>query len=119
MRCTHPGRSRQHCDRSAYDSSGPVGGRLLPGELAISDPMTLHGWRYESAEVPYDRKTLMVGGPLLFLLCGAVSALRNRSVRRAAEAHAAPQWRPLGPLTILPTADRLLVWHQTPGHRPR
>jgi hypothetical protein len=54
----------------------------------------------------------MVGGPLLFVLTGAVSALRNRSARRSAETDAAPRWRPLGPLTVLPTTDRLLVWHQ-------
>lgn len=112
MRCTHPGSSRQRSDRVGHDSSGCAGGLLLPEERVISDPVALHGWRYESAVVSYDRRTLMVGGPVLFVLTGAVSALRNRSARRAAETEAAPRWRPLGPLTVLPTTDRLLVWHQ-------
>jgi hypothetical protein len=112
MRCTHPGRSSQRSGRLGQDSSGCASRLLLPEERVVSDPVALHGWRYESAEVTYDRKTLMVGGPVLFVLTGAVSALRNRSARRAAETDAAPRWRPLGPLTVLPTTDRLLVWHQ-------
>ena len=112
MRCPQPSRSRQRRDCSAQDSSASAGGLLLPEERVITDAMTLHGWRYESADAIYDRKTLMVGGPLLFVLTGAVSVLRNRSARRAAEARAAPQWRPLGPLTVLSTTDRLCVWHQ-------
>lgn len=112
MRCTHPGRIRQRSGRIGQDSSGCASGLLLPEERVISDAVALHGWRYESAEVSYDRRTLMVGGPVLFVLTGAVSALRNRSARRAAETEAAARWRPLGPLTVLPTTDRLLVWHQ-------
>jgi len=112
MRCTHPSRSRQHTDYLAQDSSVRAGGLLLPEERVISDAVALFGWRYESAEVTYDRRTLMVGGPLLCVLTGAISALRNRSARRAAETEAAPRWRPLGPLTVLPTTDRLLVWRQ-------
>lgn len=113
MRCTHPSRSRQHRDCSTQDSSVRAGGLLLPEEHVISDAVAVYGWRYESVEVTYERKTLMAGGPLLFVLSGAVSALRNRSARRAAETEAAPRWRPLGPLTVLPTTHRLLVWHQS------
>jgi len=112
MRCTHPSRSRHRRDCSAQDPSVCASGLLLPGERVISDAVAVYGWRYESVEVTYDRKTLMVGGPLLFVLTGAVSALRNRSARRAAEARAARQWRPLGQLTVVATTDRLLVWHQ-------
>lgn len=112
MRCTHPGRSRQRSGRLGQDSSGCADGFLLPEERVIGDAVALQGWRYESAEVSYDRRTLMVGGPVLFVLTGAISALRNRTARRAAETRAARQWRRLGLLTVLPTTDRLLVWHQ-------
>lgn len=112
MRCTHPSRSRHVRDCFAQDSAVCADGLLLPDERMISEPVSVYGWRYESAEVTYDRKTFMVGGPLLFVLTGAVSALRNRSARRAAQARAAQQWRPLGQLTVVATTDRLLVWHQ-------
>lgn len=112
MRCTHLGRIHQCSGRLGQDFSGCASGLLLPEESVIGDAVALHGWRYESAEVSYDRKIFMVGGPALFVLTGAVSALRNRSARRAAETDAAPRWRPLGPLTALPTTDRLLVWYQ-------
>ena len=112
MRYTHPGRIRQCSGRLGQDSSGSASGLLLPGERVIGDAVALHGWRYESAEVTYDRRTLMVGGPVLFVLTGVASALRNRSARRAAEGEAAPRWRPLGLLTVLPTTDRLFVWYQ-------
>lgn len=113
MRCTHPSRSRQHRDCSAQESWVDASGLLLPEERVISDAVAVYGWRFESVEVTYDRRTLVVGGPLLFVLTGAASALRNRSARRDAEAQAAPQWRPLGPLTVLPTTDRLLILHQS------
>lgn len=113
MRCTHPSWSRHVRQCSAQDSSVCASGLLLLEERLISDAVAVYGWRYESAEITYERKTLMVGGPLLFVLTGAASALRNRSARRAAEAQTALQWRPLGPLTVLPTTDRLLVWHRS------
>lgn len=115
MLCSRSNRLTQrqpaNCNRTVA-APPEIAALLLPGERLVTDPVAAHGWRYESAEVTYDRKTLMVGGPLLFVLTGTVSALRNRRVRRAAEAQAAPQWRPLGPLTVLATTDRLLVWHQ-------
>ncbi len=43
---------------------------------------------------------------------GTVSAFGNRQVRQAAERAAAPQWRSLGPLRIVVTSDRLLMWFE-------
>lgn len=88
------------------------GGLLLLDERRLAPPVPVYGWRCERAEVNYERKTLMVGGPLVFVLTGIMSGLRNRRARKAAEAQAAPQWRALGPLTVTATTHRLLVWHQ-------
>src|SRR3546814_5140313 len=55
MRCTYPSRIRQCSGRLGQDSSGSASGLLLPGERVIGDAVALHGWRYESAEVTYDR----------------------------------------------------------------
>jgi hypothetical protein len=115
MLCTRFNRRTQrqpaNCNRTVA-APPEIAALLLPGERLVTDPVAAHGWRYESVEVPFERNTLMVGGPLLFVLTGIGSAIRNRSARRAAEAQAAPRWRPLGPLTVLATTDRLLVWHQ-------
>lgn len=114
MHCTRPTRRRQQLsvDCSAHHPVPGSDGLLLPGERILTDAVPVHGWRFEQAEVIYERKTLMLGGPLLFVLTGIASALRNRSARKTAEAQAAPQWRPLGPLTVLATTDRLLVRYQ-------
>lgn len=53
-----------------------------------------------------------IGGPLIFGLAAAGSAVARRRARREAEALAAPQWRSLGALRILATDRRLLVWHE-------
>jgi hypothetical protein len=53
-----------------------------------------------------------IGGPLMFGLTAAGSAVARRRARREAEALAAPQWRPLGGLRILVTDRRLLAWHK-------
>lgn len=115
MLCTRSNRCTQrrpaNCNRTVT-APPEIADLLLPGERLVTGPVAAHGWRYESIEVAYDRKTLMIGGPVLFVLTGIGSAIRNRSARKAAEARAAPRWRPLGPLTVLATTDRLLVWHQ-------
>jgi hypothetical protein len=98
---------------SAHQPDHTVGGLLLRDERRLVAPVPVRGWRFERAEIPYERKTLMLGSPMLFVLTGIASALRNRSARRTAEAQAAPQWRPLGPLTVVATTHRLLVWHQS------
>lgn len=98
------------------------GGQLVPkavegvplaaGEVAFAD-LHAHGWRYFGLEaVPYERRTLLAGGPLLMAVTGVASAMGNRRRRRAAERMAEPQWRPLGLLRVVVTSERLLVWHE-------
>jgi hypothetical protein len=83
-----------------------------PGEV-LHAVLDAYGWRFEAAEVVYERRTVVAGGgPLLFGITAAVSAVGNRRARDAAARHAAPQWRALGPLRVLATDRRLLVFHQ-------
>jgi hypothetical protein len=70
------------------------------------------GWRWEPAEVTYDRRLLLLGGPIGMAITGLGSVVANRRSRRRAERAAAPAWRPLGPLVVVATDQRLLVWHQ-------
>lgn len=115
MICPHSSRRPQRqpalCSRTVA-APPEVAALLLAGERPLAAPVAAHGWRFESAEVTYERRTLAIGGPVLFALTGIGSALRNRSARKEAEAQALARWRPLGPLTVLATTDRLLVWHQ-------
>jgi hypothetical protein len=115
MLCTRSNqRTHSHlayCSRTVAPTP-EIAALLLPGERLLTGPVAAHGWRYESADVTYERRTLAIGGPVLFALTGIGSVIRNRSARKAAEAQAAARWRPLGPLTVLATTDRLLVWHQ-------
>ena len=71
-----------------------------------------YGWRYTGADVVYEQGTTIIGGPLLALTTGLVSAADNARRRRVAEMQAAPRWRPLGWLDIIATSRRLLVLHQ-------
>jgi hypothetical protein len=85
---------------------------LEPGEVAHAE-LDAYGWRFEAAEVVYEQRTVLAGGgPLLFGLRAAATAVGNRRARDAAERQAAPQWRPLGPLRVVATNQRLLVFHQ-------
>ena len=82
------------------------------GEVLHSD-LTAQGWRYCGLDVTYHAPhAVALGGPLTFGLVAAGSAVARRRARQAAEALAAPQWRALGPLRILVTDRRLLVWHE-------
>lgn len=84
---------------------------LLPdGEDTYAD-FWATGWRYEAAVVPYERRTLVVGGPLMALATWTASALGNRRRRASAEAESVPQWRPLGQIRVVVTSSRLLVLH--------
>lgn len=84
---------------------------LLPdGEHAYAD-FWATGWRYEAAVVPYERRTVVVGGPLMALATWTASALGNRRRRESAEAASAAQWRPLGQIRVVVTSSRLLVLH--------
>jgi len=85
---------------------------LDAGELLHAD-VHAHGWRYCAADVTYtEPHAVGIGGPLMFGLVAAGSAVARRRARRDAEALAAPHWRPLGALRILATDRRLLVWHE-------
>ncbi len=71
------------------------------------------GWRHHAAEVTVDqRRFLAMGGPIVFGLTAAASAIGNRRARADADRLAAPQWRPLGQLPILATNERLLVFFE-------
>lgn len=87
------------------------GAPLDHGEGAYAD-LQVHGWRYHALDVQYEHRTVMFGGPLLFAATGLASLTANRRRRHEAERFAAPQWRPLGPLRVVVTSGRLLVWHQ-------
>lgn len=86
---------------------------LRPGELGYADVRAM-GWRYCGIDdVGYEHRTVLVGGPLLMSITGVASVLGNQRRRHEAERAAAPQWRPLGPLRVVVTSDRLLVWHDS------
>lgn len=126
--------SRRRRSADSVDISGPQteadrlagalanGGRLEPrvidgvplaaGEVAYGD-LAATGWRYFGLQhALYEKRTILVGGPLLMMATGLASAVGNRRARLAAEAAAAPQWRPLGSLRIVLSSERLLVWHR-------
>ncbi len=84
---------------------------VLPaGEEAYAD-LWASGWRFEAAVVPYERRTIVVGGPMMALATGLASITGNRRRQREAEAASAPQWRPLGTIRVVVTSHRLLVLH--------
>jgi hypothetical protein len=115
----HPHRARRrhprnspclaHCDRTPVAADDAQVGVLLPGEQVLARAEAF-GWRYEAADITFERRTLLFGGPVGFAVSGIASALGNRRARRQAEQLAAHQWRPLGQLAILATSQRLLVW---------
>lgn len=79
-------------------------------EEVVYGEVAAHGWRWLPGDATYDHRTLLLGGPVGWLVTGGISFARNRHARRAAEQAAAPQWRPLGPVTVRVTDRRLLVW---------
>lgn len=92
---------------------------ILPSPVLLDAGEVLHadvpaqGWRYHAADITYtEPRVIAIGGPLMFGLVAAGSAVARRRARREAEALAAAQWRPLGALRILATDRRLLVWHE-------
>lgn len=99
-----------------------AGGGLptLPSPVLLDTGEVLHadlpaqGWRFHGADISYVApRVVATGGPLMFGLTAAGSAVARHRARREAEALAAPQWRPLGALRILVTDRRLLVWHKS------
>lgn len=86
---------------------------LLDGGEVLHAALDAEGWRFQGADVTYVApRAVAMGGPLMFGLVAASSAVARGRARREAEALAAPQWRPLGPLRVLATDRRLLVWHE-------
>lgn len=63
------------------------------------------------ADVRYEHRTFVFGGPVLAPITALLSALGNRQRRRAAQEQAAPQWRTLGSVRVRVAPERLLVWH--------
>ena len=95
-------------DRAALRPSVLDGVPLAAGEFAYGE-LYVTGWRFFGLDtVFYERRAVLAGGGLLML----ASAIGNRRRRREAEACAAPQWRPLGPLRVVVTSQRILVWHR-------
>lgn len=100
----------------ALDNGGwlhPIDVRDCPlddGEVAYAD-ITAFGWRFHAIDVPYERRTVMFGGPLLLTATAIGSWASNRRRRREAERQAMPQWRPLGQIRVVVTSSRLLVLH--------
>lgn len=81
-------------------------------EEVVYGEVAAHGWRWLPGDPSYDHRTLLLGGPVGWIVTGGISFARNRHARRAAERAAAPQWRPLGSVTVRVTDRRLLVWWQ-------
>ena len=98
-------RCRAHCQSPAAEPTW-----LLPGEH-IHAEITADAWRYLALDVPYDRRTILLGGPVGFLCSGIASIVGNHRARRTAEAVAALQWRYLGHLPLVVTSQRVLVNH--------
>lgn len=80
-------------------------------ELPLASAL-VSGWRFQPAEVAYEHRTLLFGGPVSFALSGLASLCGNRRARRAAERASAAQWRDLGPIEVIATPERLLVLHE-------
>ncbi len=108
----HPRADRTMCPshRDRRTPSRHAIGLFRSDEHALAS-VAVHGWRFEPVDVTYERRTLLIGGPIGFAVSGLVSMSGNRRARRAAECLAAAQWRPLGQLEIIATNDRLLVLH--------
>lgn len=70
------------------------------------------GWRYVGVEVAYEQRTVLGGGPLMFSALAGASAIGNRRRRQESARLAAPQWRPLGDITVVIDDARLLVHHE-------
>ncbi|MCZ7537860.1 MAG: hypothetical protein M5T61_19325 [Acidimicrobiia bacterium] len=86
---------------------------LLDTNEVLHADITAQGWRFHAVDVSYTApRAVAIGGPVIFGLVAASSAVARRRARREAEAVAAPQWRPLGGLRVLATDRRLLVWHE-------
>ncbi len=84
---------------------------LVCGEHAYAE-VDVGAWRWVAQDVVYERRSMLVGGPMLMAVSALASAAGNRRYRRAAEQAAAPQWHSLGTVRVVATDRRLLVWHE-------
>lgn len=71
------------------------------------------GWRHIGVEVAYEQSTVLGGGPLMFTALAGASVMGNSRRRHEAARLAAPQWRPLGAITVVIDDARLLVHHDS------
>lgn len=92
---------------------GPVDPAVFLAGEVIRGEVEAFGWRFQAVEVAYEaRRVLAVGGPVMFAVTAGASLVGNHRARAAARRWAAPQWRPLGPLRIWVTDERLVVLRQ-------
>lgn len=84
---------------------------LVLGEHAYAE-VDVVAWRWLAADVDYERRSTLLGGPVLMTVSALASATGNRRRRLAAERAAAPQWRPFGLVRVVVTDRRLLFWHE-------
>lgn len=103
------GPSRGCADQPAW--AAPIAHLLLPGEVPKIQ-VYAYGWRWEPADIAYDRRLLLLGGPIGMAFTGIASALANSRARRHAQRAAAPAWRTVGSILVIGTDLRLLVRHE-------
>lgn len=71
------------------------------------------GWRFYGLDVAYEEpRAVAFGGPVTFALVAVGTANARRRALTEAQRLASPQWRSLGPLRVLATDRRLLVFHE-------
>ncbi len=85
---------------------------LLAGYEALHAQLDAEGWRFHGVDVLYEQRRMAAAGLVTFGVSAALTSIGNRRARRRAEQMAAPQWRPLGPMPVLVTNQRLLVFHE-------
>lgn len=85
---------------------------LLAEAEVLHARLDAQGWRFNAADVVYEKCRVVAGGIVTFGLAAVLASIGNRRARRRAEQMAAPQWRPLGWMPVLVTNQRLLVFHE-------
>jgi len=84
---------------------------LLDGEAAYAE-IDAEASRWLAQDAIYERRSLLLGGPIVMTATALASCAANRRRRSAAERAAAPQWRPLGLVRVVASDLRLLVYHE-------
>lgn len=91
---------------------GPVDPVVSGAGEVVHGEVEAFGWRFHAVEVAYEARRVLAGGPVVFAVTAGASLIGNRRARAAARRWAEPQWRPLGPLRIWATNERLVVFGQ-------